>query len=152
MARGLGTEVQHGKGQRIGLLPGRAAGRPDPHPLPGTGSGDQGWQDLVAQSPEMVCLAEEMGDVDQHLAEQGLQLGRVFFQVAGIDIGVFDAEPGSAGFKAASVLAFERRELKTGRQTVTVVVDREPAWVGVDPYNKRIDRNSDDNLRQVVRP
>jgi ABC-2 type transport system permease protein len=65
------------------------------------------------------------------------------------DIGVFDAEPGSAGFKAASVLAFERRELKTGRQTVTVVVDREPAWVGVDPYNKRIDRNSGDNLVKI---
>jgi hypothetical protein len=32
---------------------------------------------------------------------------------------------------------------------VTVVVDREPRWVGVDPYNKRIDRNSDDNLARV---
>jgi ABC-2 type transport system permease protein len=28
-------------------------------------------------------------------------------------------------------------------------VDREPTWVGVDPYNKRIDRNSDDNLTPV---
>ena len=65
------------------------------------------------------------------------------------DIGVFDAEPGSAGFKAASVLAFERRELKTGRQTVTLVVEREPVWVGVDPYNKRIDRNSADNLAKI---
>jgi aminopeptidase N len=65
------------------------------------------------------------------------------------DIGVFDAEPGKAGFNAKSVLLFERRGFKTGRQTVTVVVDREPRWVGVDPYNKRIDRNSDDNLARV---
>jgi hypothetical protein len=32
---------------------------------------------------------------------------------------------------------------------VTLVVDRKPAFVGVDPYNKRIDRNSDDNLVAV---
>jgi hypothetical protein len=32
---------------------------------------------------------------------------------------------------------------------VTVVVDRRPTWVGIDPYNKRIDRNSDDNLTPV---
>jgi len=32
---------------------------------------------------------------------------------------------------------------------VTVVVDREPRWVGVGPYNKRIDRTSDDNLARV---
>jgi len=28
-------------------------------------------------------------------------------------------------------------------------VDRKPAFVGVDPYNKRIDRNSDDNVVAV---
>ena len=65
------------------------------------------------------------------------------------DIGVFDAEPGKANFSAASVLLFERRPFKSGRQTVTLVVDREPRWVGVDPYNKRIDRNSDDNVVRV---
>jgi ABC-2 type transport system permease protein len=65
------------------------------------------------------------------------------------DIGVFDAEPGKAGFSAKSVLLFDRRVFKTGKQTVTVLVDREPRWVGVDPYNKRIDRNSDDNLARV---
>ena len=32
---------------------------------------------------------------------------------------------------------------------ITVTVDRQPTHVGVDPYNKRIDRNSDDNLTQV---
>lgn len=65
------------------------------------------------------------------------------------DIGVFTAEPGAAGFTAGSVLVMERRPIKTGKQTVTVVVDRAPAWAGVDPYNKRIDRNSDDNVRKV---
>ena len=65
------------------------------------------------------------------------------------DIGVFSAEPGRPGYTAASVLAFERRRIATGKQTIQVVVDREPAFVGVDPYNKRIDRNSEDNLAKV---
>ncbi len=65
------------------------------------------------------------------------------------DIGVFSAEPGRPGYTAQSVLSFARQDLRTGKQTVTVVVDKEPAWVGVDPYNKRIDRNSEDNLARV---
>jgi ABC-2 type transport system permease protein len=43
----------------------------------------------------------------------------------------------------------ERRQIHTGKQTVTVVVDKLPSHAGVDPYNKRIDRNSDDNLTAV---
>jgi aminopeptidase N len=66
------------------------------------------------------------------------------------DVGAFAAEPGTAGFSAASVLAMERRPIHTGTQTVTLVVDQPPAFAGVDPYNKRIDRNSDDNLRKVA--
>jgi len=68
------------------------------------------------------------------------------------DIGVFSAEPGRPGYTAQSVLSFARQDIRSGRQTVTVVVDQPPAWVGVDPYNKRIDRNSEDNLARVERP
>jgi ABC-2 type transport system permease protein len=62
---------------------------------------------------------------------------------------VFAAEPGTPGFTADSVLAMERRPIHTGKQTVTVVVDKLPRHAGVDPYNKRIDRNSDDNLTTI---
>lgn len=65
------------------------------------------------------------------------------------EIGVFDAEPGKPGFSAAKVLAFERRNLASGRTLIEMVVPRRPTHVGVDPYNKRIDRNSDDNLTAV---
>jgi aminopeptidase N len=65
------------------------------------------------------------------------------------DIGVFTAEPGTSGFTAASVLYMQRRPIKSGTQTVTVVVDKLPTHAGVDPYNKRIDRNSDDNLMKI---
>ncbi|MDZ4369863.1 MAG: M1 family aminopeptidase [Phenylobacterium sp.] len=65
------------------------------------------------------------------------------------DVGVFDAEPGKAGFKPDNVLAFRKIPLKSGAQTLTITVDSKPTFAGVDPYNKQIDRNSDDNAIRV---
>jgi hypothetical protein len=65
------------------------------------------------------------------------------------DIGVFAAEPGKKGFSSADVLLMERRTLRSGSQEVKVTVDRKPAFAGIDPYNKRIDRNSNDNLVRI---
>lgn len=65
------------------------------------------------------------------------------------ELGAFDAEPGKKGFTPASVLAFERRRLASGQVQVEWVTRSLPTHVGVDPYNKRIDRNSDDNLARV---
>jgi aminopeptidase N len=67
-----------------------------------------------------------------------------------IEIGAFTAEPGKAGFGADSVLTMARQRIRSGSQTVTVTLDQLPAWAGIDPYNKRIDRNSEDNLKAVV--
>jgi len=67
----------------------------------------------------------------------------------GFDIGVFSAEPGKTGYTRASVLLMERRALASGKQAITLVVAKEPKFVGVDPYNMRIDRNSDDNVAKV---
>jgi aminopeptidase N len=66
-----------------------------------------------------------------------------------VDIGAFTERPGEKAFGSGAVLYFGRQRVHDGRQTVTLVLDREPGWVGVDPYNKRIDRNSDDNLSPV---
>ena len=66
-----------------------------------------------------------------------------------LEVGVFSAQPGKEGFSRQSVLQLERRALVSGSQQVSYVVATEPKWVGVDPYNKRIDRNSDDNLVEV---
>jgi aminopeptidase N len=66
-----------------------------------------------------------------------------------LDVGVFTAEPGRPGFTKASVLSMERQQVRSGRQMLRVVVDREPKFAGVDPYNKYVDRDSDDNVRRV---
>jgi aminopeptidase N len=66
-----------------------------------------------------------------------------------VDIGLFTAEPGKPTFGAKDVVLMQRVKLKSGAQTLHFTVDRKPTFVGVDPYNKLIDRNSDDNLVAV---
>jgi aminopeptidase N len=66
------------------------------------------------------------------------------------EVGAFTVEPGKKGFTAQAVLDLERHPLVSGSQEVRLIVNEPPKWVGVDPYNKRIDRNSDDNLTAVV--
>jgi aminopeptidase N len=66
-----------------------------------------------------------------------------------VELGVFTAEPGRREFRSSDVLVLERRRIESGRLHVSLVVDKAPVWVGIDPYNKRIDRNSEDNLAKV---
>jgi ABC-2 type transport system permease protein len=68
------------------------------------------------------------------------------------DVGAFSEEPGKKDYTRASVLAFERRTLQTGKHQITLQVDKLPHFVGVDPFNERIDRNGDDNLTEVPAP
>jgi hypothetical protein len=65
------------------------------------------------------------------------------------DIGLFTAEPGKRDFDRGDVLALERLRVRSGSQTVRLVAPREPFFAGVDPYNKRVDRNSEDNVSPI---
>jgi aminopeptidase N len=65
------------------------------------------------------------------------------------ELGIFTEEPGKLAFTDESVLLLQRQMLHSGEQTFTVTVDRAPKLVGIDPYNKRIDRNSEDNLKTI---
>ncbi|RPJ41466.1 MAG: hypothetical protein EHM19_11885, partial [Candidatus Latescibacterota bacterium] len=56
-----------------------------------------------------------------------------------VDIGVFDT--------GGEPLYLRKHRLTGGAATIEIEVDREPAEAGIDPYNKLIDRNSDDNRR-----
>lgn len=65
------------------------------------------------------------------------------------DVGLFAARPGDGAFSAKDVLGFGRRPLRQGEQQLRLITARKPAFVGVDPYNKFIDRNPDDNVIAV---
>ena len=66
-----------------------------------------------------------------------------------IDVGLFTAEPGKGAFDQGDVILLERRQIRTGVQTLRFITTRQPLFAGADPYNKWIDRNADDNVRPV---
>lgn len=66
-----------------------------------------------------------------------------------IDIGLFTARPGEGAFASKDVLLMERRPVSSGKQTVRIITSRRPAYAGIDPYNKYVDRNADDNLVDI---
>jgi ABC-2 type transport system permease protein len=65
------------------------------------------------------------------------------------DIGVFTADPGGTSFAKANILAFKPQRLRNGQHKINLVVDRQPKFVGIDPYLKYIDRAWEDNVLQV---
>lgn len=66
-----------------------------------------------------------------------------------IEVGAFTERPGGGVFASENVLLMERRPMTSGKQEVRLVTGRRPVWVGIDPYVKYIDRNSDDNIVAV---
>lgn len=60
-----------------------------------------------------------------------------------IEVGVFAAP--APGEELGRPLHLERRRFTTETSTIEIVVDEPPVRVGVDPYNKLIDRNPRDN-------
>jgi hypothetical protein len=65
-----------------------------------------------------------------------------------IDVAVFGV-PGPQDLDLGKPLFFERRKLSGGETEIEVVVDEPPARVGIDPYNKLIDRAPKDNRMGV---
>jgi aminopeptidase N len=67
------------------------------------------------------------------------------------DVGAFALKPDNRAFDASKVLAFQRIRLRSGVQTLVLTAAKDPKFAGVDPYAKRIDRNTDDNVAAVTR-
>lgn len=67
-----------------------------------------------------------------------------------VDIGLFGEDvKNKDGVTIKNPFYFELKWLKPGNNTFTVITDKKPLKAGIDPYNKLIDRNSDDNLKTV---
>jgi ABC-type transport system involved in multi-copper enzyme maturation permease subunit len=64
-----------------------------------------------------------------------------------IDIGVFTGKKDEE-----KPLYLKKEWLTQPAQTFEIIVDQPPTRAGIDPYNKLIDRNADDNLIDVTKP
>jgi len=67
-----------------------------------------------------------------------------------IEIGLFTARPGLGAFAAKDVIVMGREAVRSGVQRVTLHSKAKPLFAGVDPYNYYVDRNSDDNVKDVT--
>ena len=61
-----------------------------------------------------------------------------------IDVGVF-----SGTKEHLKPLHMEKQRFSADKSTIEIVVDEKPTFAGIDPYNKLIDRNPEDNLIAV---
>lgn len=67
-----------------------------------------------------------------------------------IEVGLFTARPGLGAFGKKNVISMEPKPMKSGEQLIKIISDKRPEFVGIDPYNKYIDRNGDDNVIAVT--
>jgi len=65
-----------------------------------------------------------------------------------IDIALFSGDPEDVSGDT-KVLYNQKHKLTNGENTITVTVEERPAYVGVDPFVKMIDRDSGDNVIQL---
>ena len=65
-----------------------------------------------------------------------------------IDIGIF-TEQDVKGKKKEVELYLQKHKITKINNKVTIIVDKKPTEVGVDPYNKLIDTQSEDNRRKL---
>jgi len=66
-----------------------------------------------------------------------------------IDVGLFTERPGDGAFAQENVLLMQRQPARSGKQEIRVITTERPSFAGIDPYNKYVDRNSDDNIVAV---
>ena len=65
-----------------------------------------------------------------------------------IDIGIFTEEEND-GKKKEVELYLKKHKITEINNKISIIVDKRPTEVGVDPYNKLIDTKSDDNRRKL---
>jgi ABC-type transport system involved in multi-copper enzyme maturation permease subunit len=67
-----------------------------------------------------------------------------------IEVGLFTARPGLGAFSNRNVVVMGREGIHDGTQKIVIRSRAKPTYAGVDPYNFYIDRNSDDNVKDVT--
>jgi aminopeptidase N len=67
-----------------------------------------------------------------------------------IEVGLVTARPGLGAFSSKDVIVMNREPIHSGMQKITVRTKVQPLYAGVDPYNFYIDRNSDDNVKEIT--
>ncbi len=66
-----------------------------------------------------------------------------------IDIGAFEKNPDEAKPGEEPEIYLEKHRITQQETVITLLLDEKPTHVGIDPYNKLVDRNSEDNVKST---
>lgn len=77
---------------------------------------------------------------------QGVETDEDFTDM--IDIGLFSSDPEDLSSEN-SVQYLQKHQIKTGENIISLIVKEKPSFVGVDPFIKLIDRDSEDNIYRL---
>jgi ABC-type transport system involved in multi-copper enzyme maturation permease subunit len=66
-----------------------------------------------------------------------------------IDIGAFTKNPDDAKPGESPEIYLRKHRISEAETVIRLTLDEAPTYVGIDPYNKLVDRNSDDNVKSV---
>jgi len=66
-----------------------------------------------------------------------------------IDIGAFEKNPDEAKPGEDPEIYLKKHRINQQETTITLLLDKRPTHVGIDPYNKLVDRNSEDNVKST---
>ena len=66
-----------------------------------------------------------------------------------IDIGAFNKNPDEVKPGEKAQIYLQKHRISQAETLITLTLDEKPSYVGIDPLNKLVDRNSDDNVTQV---
>ena len=90
-------------------------------------------------------FVDSVGKNFDNIAEERNKIGKKVADY--IDIGVFGEEKINGDTKSKE-LYLKKHKITAIHNKITLVVNEKPIEVGVDPYNKLIDTNSNDNRRK----
>jgi aminopeptidase N len=66
-----------------------------------------------------------------------------------IDIGAFSKNPDEAKPEDQPEIYLQKHKIAQAESVITLTLDERPTHVGIDPYNKLVDRNSNDNVKST---
>jgi hypothetical protein len=78
--------------------------------------------------------------------EKGTQTSQALSEQ--IDIGVFSVDPDKTSGESG-VIYLKKHQLVTGENSIELVLDKKPLYVGADPFVRLIDRDGADNIRKL---
>ena len=87
-------------------------------------------------------------DVGKHYAESDGSAVHVDLDLP-IDIGLFTQNPDKVSFSNDDVIYLKKQTITGNKANIELIVNKKPVYVGIDPYHKLIDRNTEDNLLKI---